>query len=143
VKQFCYFFIAFVLAGTLRSQTNDLGTAVLSKNFSNYQVNQNPSRKIISFKGKSLLAKVNPLNYVAAGLLYFYQGILSEQIQANCVYEISCSNYTKLCINKYGFILGSAKGIHQLTNCSESAVDECPRYKVSNTLKIKNQFDLD
>ncbi len=143
MKLFCYFFIAFTLCNMARSQTIGLTQAVLDRNFLEYQPHPNPSRKIISFKNKSLLAKINPLNYVAAGLLYFYQAILSEQIQANCVYEISCSGYTKLCINKYGFIIGSAKGIHQLTNCFPSAVDECPEYKVTNNLKIKNQIDLD
>jgi putative component of membrane protein insertase Oxa1/YidC/SpoIIIJ protein YidD len=83
------------------------------------------------------------LNYLAAGLLFFYQSILSEQIQADCTYEISCSNYTKQCINKDGFIIGSLKGLHQLNTCFPANIDDCPNYKVSTNLKIKNQVEPD
>ena len=126
-----------------QKETTALNEMLLDKTFSYYTVKTIPHRKIISLKNKKLIAKINPINYVGAGLLFFYQGVLSEQIQANCTYEISCSNYTKLCIEKYGFIKGSLQGLHQLSNCSASSLDDYPRFKISGNLKIKNQFETD
>jgi putative component of membrane protein insertase Oxa1/YidC/SpoIIIJ protein YidD len=139
------FFLTWLIAfnSFAQNEPGNVNDALLDKTFSYYTVHTAPHKKIISFKNKKIITRLNPVNYIAAGLLFFYQGILSEQIQANCMYEISCSNYTKLCINKYGFIIGSLKGIHQLSNCLPSSVDECPPYKISGNLKIKNQVEPD
>lgn len=126
-----------------QSEQSGLNGVILDKTFSYYELNNTQHKKIISFKDKKTVAKINPINYLAAGLLFFYQIILSEQIQADCTYEISCSNYTKWCINKDGFIVGSLKGLHQLSTCFPANVDDCPNYKISTNLKIKNQIDSD
>ena len=135
--------LLILLITTCSHGQNNLNDVLLEKTFSYYKTNDSPRKKIISFKNRKVLTVINPLNYLAAGLLFFYQSILSEQIQADCTYEISCSNYTKLCINKDGFIVGSLKGLHQLTTCFPANIDDCPKYKISTNLKIKNQVEPD
>jgi uncharacterized protein len=96
-----------------------------------------PKRKILSIREKSFISKLNPLIYLSAGLLYVYQNTLSEQIQAECGYEISCSSYTKYQMEKNGF-RGFLLGFHQLNNCTPWAVHDYASYKVNKDGKIIN-----
>ena len=134
-------FISFIFVG--QNTTSAVSEKILEKTFSDYEIKQMTPRKMLSIKNGKGIAKFNPINYIAGGLLFFYQNILSEQIQADCSYEISCSSYTKLCISRYGFIIGTLKGIHQLNNCFPSAIDDYPVFKMSNNLKIRNQIEPD
>lgn len=144
MKYFTFILIVFIsFQSFAQNEKNNLNQAILEKTFSYYSLNSTPHKKIISFKNKKVITVINPLNYLAAGLLFFYQSVLSEQIQADCTYEVSCSNYTKQCINKDGFIVGSLEGLHQLNTCFPANIDDCPKYKISTNLKIKNQIEPD
>jgi uncharacterized protein len=82
--------------------------------------------------------KYNPIQYVSSSLIYFYQNFLSEQIQADCTYDISCSQYLKLCIAKYGFLKGTAAGLNQYTKCNtNNSLNHLP-YKLNDKNKIIN-----
>jgi putative component of membrane protein insertase Oxa1/YidC/SpoIIIJ protein YidD len=70
--------------------------------------------------------------------MYLYQNVISEQIQADCLYEISCSQFTKKMIEKRGLILGTFIGFHQLNNCQGNALLDYPNYKISENDKILN-----
>jgi putative component of membrane protein insertase Oxa1/YidC/SpoIIIJ protein YidD len=84
-------------------------------------------------------AKINPLTYVAGGLLFLYQNVLSEQISANCNFEISCSEYTKRSINEYGIVKGVFVGLHQLSCCSPTIYKDYCEYQLSENGKVKNE----
>jgi len=73
-------------------------------------------------------------------LLFFYQRVVSEQIQSDCMYEISCSNYTKLSIEKFGFA-GFLLGINQWNNCFPNVIYDEPNYKRSDNLKVINEIE--
>jgi putative component of membrane protein insertase Oxa1/YidC/SpoIIIJ protein YidD len=107
--------------------------------FSSYKYEPAAKRKILSFKNKKPIARINPLNYLAAGALFVYQRLISEQIQANCMYEISCSNYTKLCIQEHG-VSGFLAGIDQLNCCFAGVVYDYPDFMISPENKIRNQL---
>lgn len=114
---------------------------LIQNTFEQYEYTKPVKRKFISLKNKSLIAKMNPVNYLAAGLLFFYQNLLSEQIQANCNYEISCSSFTKLSIEKYGFVKGTLLGLNQLSCCMDVILYDYPKYKISKDSKIINRFE--
>ena len=38
----------------------------------------------------------------------------------DCNYSPSCSEYMKICINKYGLLLGIYKGINRIIRCNNS-----------------------
>lgn len=121
--------------------TGNLNQALVSNTFNQYYFNEAPKRKILSFKNKKLLAKINPINYLSAGMLFFYQRILSEQIQAACMYEISCSNYTKAAIEKHGLIKGSLIGLNQLNGCFPAIIYDFPDHKVNKNYKVINRLE--
>ena len=96
--------------------------------------------KKINFFFKKKRSYYNPLTYIGIGALYIYQNIFSEQIQASCNYEISCSEYTKLSIQASGFFIGTLKGFNQLSECAPNAKYEHPSLYINNEGKIINRF---
>ena len=106
-----------------------------------YQTKEKPKRKLLNLENAKLTTKINPLTYLAAGLMYGYQNVLSEQISANCTYEISCSEMTKKSIEKHGLIKGALFGLHQLTNCSSSIIKDHCEHVISPDDKIINRVE--
>lgn len=103
---------------------------------STYKVENPIRRKTLETNGN-----YNPLIFLASGLLFIYQNIFSEQISAECTYETTCSEYTKKCISKYGFIKGSIKGLHQLSCCSSTVIKDLPEYLINKEGEIINEMD--
>lgn len=96
---------------------SDLNDKLIKKAFSNSSYNPESKRKFIKIKGSDTKVKANPLTYLGGGFLFLYQNVISEQIQANCNYKISCSNYAKLSMEKNGPLRGFLLGLHQLSCC--------------------------
>jgi putative component of membrane protein insertase Oxa1/YidC/SpoIIIJ protein YidD len=114
---------------------------VLRSSFSAYDWQPPAKRKVLSLRNKKLIYKINPVTYVSAGALFVYQNVISQQIQANCNYEISCSEFTKRSIEEHGFIKGLLTGLNQLTNCAPSVLDDHCEYVISKNLKIINSIE--
>ena len=70
------------------------------------------------FKGKNWFVKYNPISLVFGGSLLFYQKVISPQIMAGCVFDPSCSNFSKQCIKTYGIPKGVALSADRLTRCT-------------------------
>lgn len=134
------FFLCFITSIAQPSDTL-LTHIILTKKFVKQEVvKYTPTlAKPLSDSSK---VKVNPVHFVAAGMLYTYQVVFSEQIQADCIYHLSCSKYTKLCIEKFGLVKGTLQGFHQFSNCFEGVIYDYPDYKVNSIQKINNTIDL-
>lgn len=120
-----------------QNQTDSLQKQILNETFSNYTIPIHQKRKMLQFKN----SKYNPLNYLAGSLLYIYQNIISEQISANCIYEISCSEFTKKNIEKYGLIKGTLIGLHQLSCCQSNIDKEVCQHRINKNGKIINPIE--
>ena len=84
---------------------------------------------------------LNPMYWLSAGLIFLYQNILSEQIQSECIYNISCSEYMKQSIKQLGLIEGLMNGWYQFINCHGGAPSIYPEYKFLSNGKINNVID--
>ena len=122
---------------TVFSQNSEIKDILLQQTFSEFSYEHKEIRKALN-PPKTLIGKLNPFYYISAGLLYTYQNIISEQIQAECMYEVSCSQYAKLNVQKYGLIRGTFLGFHQLNNCIPSAIYDYPDFKINKDEKIIN-----
>jgi uncharacterized protein len=112
---------------------------ILTDNFyTEYKVPE--KRKFLNFKNKRLISKLNPVTYLSAGLLFLYQRVGSEQIQAECNYEISCSGYMKSQIEQNGF-RGFLLGINQLNNCFQAVIYDYQRHQISARSMIINPVE--
>lgn len=54
-------------------------------------------------------------------LMFFYQKFVSPQIDSDCQFYPSCSEYCKQAIYNYGFFKGWMMGIERLTRCNRWA----------------------
>lgn len=118
--------------------TSNLNIVLTSNFYSEYELPV--KRKVLSLKDKGIISKINPITYISAGLLFFYQRIISEQLQVECTYEISCSSYTKFQIEKNGF-RGFLLGIDQLSNCFKGVNYDCQDHQISGDSKVINPVE--
>lgn len=145
MRVFVVFFLFIMLCRNCSAQNADslLNENILHNAFSSAQPEHSSHRKMLSLKNRSIIAKLNPVLYIGGGLMYFYQNVISEQLQADCTYKISCSEFTKKEIEKKGFLKGTLEGINQFYNCFPGTVYERSEYLITNEGKINNQLDAE
>jgi putative component of membrane protein insertase Oxa1/YidC/SpoIIIJ protein YidD len=112
--------ILFVSINYLKSQSEYDWQLVKNKSFSIAEFEYKREVKYL-FKNKKWYVKYNPVSLFFGGLLYFYQKNISMIIAANCPYEVSCSNFAKECISKYGIFYGIPLAADRLTRCTRLA----------------------
>jgi len=69
----------------------------------------NPQKKMLFY---------NPLHLALAGMMYFYQKQVSQQLSTSCMYNPSCSSYSKLLIKRFGIIKGIICSSDRLMRCN-------------------------
>ena len=100
-----------------QSQLNDK-QLLKEQNFEKHEYDKR--RVSYMFHGnRNFIVKYNPISLVFGGLLLLYQKAISPQISVNCPYEISCSNFSKQCIQHYGLFKGVALTADRLTRCTQ------------------------
>jgi putative membrane protein insertion efficiency factor len=60
----------------------------------------------------------NPINLTFSGLMFFYQNVLSSQVNAGCIYSPSCSEFSKQCIKKHGLVKGIFLSADRVQRCN-------------------------
>lgn len=137
----CLCFVAFSHELEAQAPLSPLNVKIIGATFATVPQLSTYKRKVVVLKNQSLLVKVNPLTYLGAGLLFFYQNVVSEQLGGECSYEISCSEFTKQCIQRHGFIKGLLLGANQLNTCVPGGyLDHCS-HSVSEKGKIINSVE--
>jgi|TARA_B100000780_G_scaffold68272_1_gene45155 putative membrane protein insertion efficiency factor len=51
-------------------------------------------------------------------IIKFYQILISPILPSNCRYTPTCSEYFKLCLQKFGVVKGSVLGIKRIIKCN-------------------------
>ena len=72
--------------------------------------------------GNNAFTRYNPISLTLGSLLFIYQKAISPQLQSRCPYEISCSAFSKGCIQEYGLVKGVALTADRLTRCTQFTV---------------------
>jgi len=60
---------------------------------------------------------MNPLKWIALGLIRFYQKAISPLLPPSCRFYPSCSHYTYEAIKIHGFFRGSWLGMRRISRC--------------------------
>ena len=77
--------------------------------------------------GNNAFTRYNPVSLIFSGSLFFYQKVISPQLQSRCPYEISCSAFSKASIEEFGIIKGIPLTADRLTRCTQfSVIDILP-----------------
>jgi len=61
---------------------------------------------------------MNPLSYLAIGLIKIYQYTISPLLGASCRYQPSCSQYGIEALKKHGFLKGGYLTIKRVLSCN-------------------------
>ncbi|OJJ14876.1 hypothetical protein BKI52_40690 [marine bacterium AO1-C] len=141
MKQFLMIFTLLGLIATspLLAQNKQTDLALLGESKSPYDLRSwkalydNPKKKKPTF-----IQAINPFYWAFSGLLTTYQQVISPQISASCVYETSCSRFSRIAIKKYGIIKGIALTADRLSRCTHSAVEETPGIYFNSKGKIRD-----
>jgi len=71
-------------------------------------------------KPKAFL-RYNPAYWLLNGALTGYQKVVSPQISADCLYELSCSRFSRAAIQEFGIFKGVALTADRLSRCNRVA----------------------
>ena len=91
--------------------------------------------------GNNAFTRYNPLSLTFSGMLFFYQKVVSAQIAASCPYEISCSNFSKQCIGKYGLLKGVALSADRLMRCNKIAAYDIHPLLITDDQRIHDPIE--
>lgn len=74
------------------------------------------------YRGETrVLKKYNPASMAAGGLLFIYQNVFSPQFSASCLYQPSCSDFSKQAIQNYGLAKGILLSADRVMRCNRLA----------------------
>ena len=93
-------------------------------------------RPFIYSKTSSPVVKYNPVNLAFGGLLFIYQNALSPQFSANCLYNPSCSEFSKQSIREYGLLKGVFLSADRLMRCNRIAATGIHPVRIINNKVI-------
>jgi uncharacterized protein len=65
--------------------------------------------------------RYNPAYWLLNGALTGYQKVISPQISADCLYELSCSRFSRTAIQEFGIAKGIALTADRLSRCNRVA----------------------
>ncbi len=79
------------------------------------------NERVVSFgltSSKNYFLYYNPVHLTLAGMMYFYQKHISKQLPSSCLYNPSCSVYSKQLISRYGIVKGVICSSDRLMRCN-------------------------
>lgn len=79
---------------------------------------------VMQVKRQRFLARYNPVTLAFSGLMYVYQKVVSPQIPSACLYEHSCSSFSKGLIAEYGLAKGVFTTADRLMRCNRMAATD-------------------
>lgn len=116
IKYLFSFLMVFSLStNALCQQENDL--ALLATHIQKSELPDHSYEKHEKKKLKVLNA-INPVYWVYKGGLAFYQSHISEQISSSCIYETSCSRFSKKLFDRYGPFKGLFLSSDRVSRCN-------------------------
>lgn len=84
--------------------------------------------------------KHNPFFILFNGLMFIYQNGISQQLQANCAYYESCSNFSKRCIKDHGLFKGILYSGDRIMRCVPNIEDELDLFEYKNNKIIDSEY---
>jgi uncharacterized protein len=104
---------------------------------------QNRPVTVMQVRGQGFLTRYNPLTLSFSGLMYLYQRVISPQLPSACLYEHSCSSFSRQLILEYGLAKGLFTTADRLMRCNRvAATDIHPLSIGSQSGKVMETIDV-
>jgi len=84
--------------------------------------------------------KHNPIFVLLKSLMFIYQNCISQQLQADCEYYESCSNFSKRCIREHGIFKGILFSGDRIMRCIPNIEDELDVFQYENNKIIDSEY---
>jgi uncharacterized protein len=143
-------FVLILISLVLPAQIIKTNLQLLKENKSNGLINmplnhkQLNNTKPIEYKKNGFIYKFNPISLTFTGSMLLYQHLVSQQLFKHCIYEMSCSNFSKQAIHHFGIIKGVFLSADRLMRCNAMVKEEIPPYEFDkNGLAVDepNKYD--
>lgn len=79
---------------------------------------------------------INPIYWALRGGLSFYQNHISSQLSASCIYETSCSRFSKKLFSEYGLVKGIFLTSDRMSKCNRISYSQASRFSLNDQGKI-------
>lgn len=66
----------------------------------------------------------NPVSLIYGGTLYMYQNFISQHFSADCLYDPTCSDFSKQAVKEYGLFKGGLLSFDRLNRCNRIAATD-------------------
>ena len=82
-------------------------------------------KRVYIFKNQPKTFKnSNPVSLIYGGSLYVYQNFVSQHLSADCLYDPSCSDFSKQVVKEYGLVKGGLLSFDRLSRCNRIAATD-------------------
>jgi len=117
--------LVFLISFTSLAQKIDLNSdLMLADSVSKQQVHHSPKRAYIFKNQPKTIKNSNPVSLIYGGSLYVYQNYVSQHFSANCLYDPSCSDFSKQAVKEYGLFKGGLLSFDRLNRCNRIAATD-------------------
>ncbi|MEI6347917.1 MAG: membrane protein insertion efficiency factor YidD [Bacteroidota bacterium] len=89
------------------------------------------TKKTIKPSRGNFVMRYNPVSLFFIGAMFVYQNAISAQLSASCVYEQSCSNFSKNMISEFGFIKGLLLSSDRLIRCNPKSIEKAYEWEIN------------
>ena len=125
IKAGSFGIIIFSMSLTGIAQSIDLSAdLLLVDSVSKQQVHHHEKRIYIFKNQRKTLKNCNPVSLIYGGSLYVYQNFVSQHFSADCLYDPSCSEFSKLAVKEYGLFKGGLLSFDRLNRCNRIAATD-------------------
>lgn len=117
--------LLFFISLTCFSQSIDLSDDLLLVDSVSMQQVHHLGKRAYIFKNQPKTIKnCNPVSLIYGGSLYVYQNFISQHLSANCLYDPSCSDFSKQAVKEYGLLKGGLLSFDRLSRCNRIAATD-------------------
>ncbi len=104
------------------AQSIDLSSDLLLIDSVSKQQVHHEGKRLYIFKNQPKTFKnSNPVSLIFGGTLYVYQNFISQHFSADCLYDPSCSEFSKQAVKEYGLLKGGLLSFDRLSRCNRIA----------------------
>lgn len=116
----CLFFSMEAIA-----QSIDLSAdLILIESISKQKISPSSKRNYIFKNQPATFKNRNPVSLIYGGSLFVYQNFISQHFSADCLYDPSCSDFSKQAVKEYGLIKGGLLTVDRLGRCNRIAATD-------------------
>ncbi|MBN2636965.1 MAG: membrane protein insertion efficiency factor YidD [Prolixibacteraceae bacterium] len=124
-KSTLLFLVFLLIAVAGRAQEIDMKSdLILIDSVEKQQIPISTKREYIFKDQKIAFKNSNPASLVFGGLLYGYQNYFSQHLSANCLFNPSCSDFSKQAVKEFGLVKGTLLSFDRLSRCNRIAATD-------------------